>query len=320
MSQKISVVIAARHGERFIAEELRSLFAQQRRPDEILLADDDPAGATAAAAEALRGELPPGTELEIAVNPRCLGVNGNMRQLMFRASGDLIFFCDQDDVWLPGKIARAVEEFDRHPEIMLVHSLSEEFSGSRPARRDEALFRAVRTTPREKLFAAYLSEKIVASGHDTAIRREFRDLVPDACPPWLYDGLLAKTAAALDAALPVGEVLCRHRLHLGNTANRELLDNASAFDRAARIAQTDGDEIAELLRGVANFELAAKELPLPPRNREFLARYAEYLRRRVALRERPRTWRLFPGGRLWKDYFTMGRGFRSYLRDALLDR
>ena len=320
MSQKISVVIAARHGERFIAEELRSLFAQQRRPDEILLADDDPAGATAAAAEALRGELPPGTELEIAVNPRCLGVNGNMRQLMFRASGDLIFFCDQDDVWLPGKIARAVEEFDRHPEVMLVHSLSEEFSGSRPARRDEALFRAVRTTPREKLFAAYLSEKIVASGHDTAIRREFRDLVPETCPPWLYDGLLAKTAAALDAALPVGEVLCRHRLHPGNTANRELLDNASAFDRAARIAQTDGDEISELLRGVANFELAAKELPLPPRNREFLARYAEYLRRRVALRERPRPWRLFPGGRLWKDYFTMGRGFRSYLRDALLDR
>lgn len=320
MSVKVSVVIAARHGERFIAEQLRSLFAQQRRPDEILLADDDPAGATAAAAESLRGELPPGTKLETAVNSRQFGVDGNMRQLMFRASGDLIFFCDQDDVWLPGKIARAVREFERRPELMLVHSLSEEFSGSGPARRDEALFRAVRSTPKDKLFAAYLSEKIVASGHDTAIRREFRDLVPEACPPWLYDGLLAKTAAALDAALPVAEVLCRHRLHPGNTANRELLDNASAFGRASNIARGDGDEIGEFLRGVANFERAAEKLPLPPGNREFLARFAGYLRRRVALRNRPRLLRLFPGGGLWRDYFTMGRGFRSYLRDALLDR
>lgn len=320
MSAKVSVVIAARHGERFIAEELRSLFAQQRRPDEILLADDDPAGGTAAMAETLRGELPPGTVLDITVNPRRLGVDGNMRQLMFRASGDLIFFCDQDDVWLPGKIARAVEEFERHPELMLVHSLSEEFSDSGPARRDEALLRAVRSTPKEKLFAAYLSERIVASGHDTAIRREFRDLVPEACPPWLYDGLLAKTAAALDAALPIGEVLCRHRLHGGNAANRELRDNASTFGRVSRIAHGSADEIGEFLRGVRNFRQAAEKLPLPPDNREFLARFAGYLERRVDLRKRSRLARLFPGGGLWRDYFTMGRGFRSYLRDALLDR
>ena len=320
MNETVSVVIAARKGECFIAEELRSLFLQSRPPDEILLADDDPAGTTAAEAEKLRGELPPGTRLRTSVNPRRLGVNGNMRQLALRASGDFIFFCDQDDVWLPGKIARAVAAFREHPEIMLVHSLSEEFSADGTSRIDRRLFRAVRRTSREGLFAAYLSERIVASGHDMAIRREFLKSVPEFFPPWLYDGLLAKTAAALNAALPIDEVLCRHRLHAANAANGELLDNSSIRGRLSRLRVSGRDEIKEQLRGVRRFEKSVAELPLPPRNREFLERYVRYLKRRVALRRRNGAARCFPGCGLMTDYFTMGSGVRSWLRDALFDR
>ena len=317
MSETVSVVIAARRGERFIAEQLRSLFSQSRPPDEILLADDDPEGGTAAAAEKLRGELPAGVKFTTFVNPRRLGVNGNMRQLMFQASGDVIFFCDQDDVWLPRKIARTLEVFRARPEALLVHTLSEEFAPDGTVRCDIPLFRAVRKTPRRRLFAAYLSERIVASGHDTAIRRKFRDLVPPDVPQWLYDGLLAKTAAALDAAVPVGEVLCRHRLHDANAANRELRDNASALGRAKSLRESRGDEIADFARSLRRFELAAAKLDLPAGNRELLARYARYFRRRVAWRKRPMWRKIFPGCALWKEYFTLGRGVRSYLRDAL---
>ena len=317
MSETVSVVIAARQGGRFIAGQLRSLFRQTRVPDEILLADDDPAGETAAAAEALRGEVPPETRFVTWVNPRRFGVNGNMRQLMHRAAGDFIFFCDQDDEWLPDKIAHTLRVFRARPELQLVHSLSEELDAAGFARRDEALFRAVRETPLECLFFAYLSERIVASGHDTAIRRGFREVVPEECPPWLYDGLMAKTAAALDAAAPLAEVLCRHRLHGGNAANRELRDNDSASDRWRRIRAATGDEIAAFARALYRFERATAELELPERNREFLTCFARYFRRRVAWRKRRGWRRLFPGGALWKEYFSFGRGWRSYLRDAL---
>ena len=319
MNETVSVVIAAYHGECFIAEELRSLFAQTRLPDEILLADDDPAGGTAARAEQLRSEVPGGTRLVTGVNRCRLGINGNMRQLMFRAAGDFIFFCDQDDIWLPEKIARTLKMFHDRPELMLVHSLSAEFSGDDgTARYDRELFRAVRKTPRNRLFAAYLSERIVASGHDTAIRRAFRDLVPEECPPWLYDGLMAKTAAALDAAAPLGYVLCRHRLHGGNSANNELWDNASNLARLKRITHRGSDEIADFARSLRRFERAVSKLDLPERNREFLAGFARYFRRRAAWRKRRGLRRFFPGCILWKEYFTLGRGVRSYLRDALL--
>ena len=317
MSETVSVVIAARHGGRFIAGELRSLFAQTRRPDEILLADDAPEGDTAAVAETLRGEVPPGIRFVTEVNPRRLGVNGNMRRLMLRAAGEFIFFCDQDDVWLPEKIERTLRVFREHPEVLLVHSLSEEFRADGAAYCDRALRRAVRETPPRERFAAYLSERIVASGHDMAIRRAFRDLAPEECPPWLYDGLLAKTAAALDAIRPLDAVLCRHRLHDANTANRELLDNASALGRWRQLRSAPSDEIAAFARALYRFERATAKLPLPERNREFLTRFARYFRRRVAWRKRPTMRRLCPGCRLWKEYFTLGRGARSYLRDAL---
>ncbi len=318
MSETVSVVIAARHGGRFIAGQLRSLFAQTRVPDEILLADDDPAGETAAVAETLRGEVPPGTCFVTSVNPRRLGVNGNMRQLMHRAAGDIIFFCDQDDEWLPDKIAHTLRVFRGHPELQLVHSLSEEIGTDGSPRRDAALFRAVRDTPKRGLFAAYLSERIVASGHDTAIRSGFRKLVPEECPPWLYDGLMAKTAAALDAVSPLGEVLCRHRLHGGNTANCELLDNDSVTGRWRQLRGPGSDGVAEFARALYRFERAAAALDMPERNREFLMRFARYFRRRVAVRKRRNWRRLFPGCALWREYFALGRGWRSYLRDAFL--
>ncbi len=151
-----------------------------------------------------------------------------------------------------------------------------------------------------------------------AIRREFRETAPPDQPPWLYDGLLAKTAAAFDAAVPLGEVLCRHRLHDANAANRELRDNESALGRLRSLRGGRGDEIAAFARSLRRFERATAGLELPERNRDFLSRYARYFRRRVAWRKR-RLWRrLWPGCALWKEYFTLGRGVRSYLRDVLM--
>lgn len=105
---KKSVCMAAYHGERFIAEQLSSILPQLSPEDEVLVSDDAPGGETQkivlefAAKDArvryLRG---PGQ-----------GVICNFEYVLTQAEGDILFLCDQDDVWLPNKVQRVTQAIE----------------------------------------------------------------------------------------------------------------------------------------------------------------------------------------------------------------
>ena len=104
---KISVIIAAYKGEKFIKEQLLSLCRQTRLPDTVLIGDDsgDDQGTFEAVQEFRREQIPP-FELKFFHNQNPSGVNSNFRNLAEKAEDDIIFFCDQDDSWLPEKIEK----------------------------------------------------------------------------------------------------------------------------------------------------------------------------------------------------------------------
>ena len=56
---KISVVLAAYRGEKYIADQLWSLFAQTHIPDEVLIGDDSPDDATGIAVRRILHRAPP---------------------------------------------------------------------------------------------------------------------------------------------------------------------------------------------------------------------------------------------------------------------
>ena len=101
---KISVVMAACCGERFIAEQITSLFAQTLVPDEIIICDDSPDEKTAFAVKPFAEKYPGVIRYE--KNPVRLGVSANFEKGITLATGDVILLADQDDVWLPGKIEK----------------------------------------------------------------------------------------------------------------------------------------------------------------------------------------------------------------------
>ncbi|MDD7752152.1 MAG: glycosyltransferase, partial [bacterium] len=86
---KISIVIAAYHGEKYIGEQLKSLFKQTRIPDEILIGDDSSDDKTFLAVEAVRSHYT--GELKYFRNTPRLGVVQNFVHLAKAATGDFIF-------------------------------------------------------------------------------------------------------------------------------------------------------------------------------------------------------------------------------------
>ncbi|MHB8452059.1 MAG: glycosyltransferase [Mycobacteriales bacterium] len=112
----VSVVLATYNGERFIGEQLASLAAQTQLPAELIVGDDLSEDATLDVVTSFATTAP--FPVHIQVNALTLGYAENFLQLASRATGSLVAFADQDDVWLPDKLAAVSLPFAQ-PEVML---------------------------------------------------------------------------------------------------------------------------------------------------------------------------------------------------------
>ncbi len=99
----ISVCVATYNGARHVRAQLHSILSQLSADDELIVSDD---GSTDATREMVRGIGDP--RIVLIEGPRA-GVIRNFEHALQRARGDVIFLCDQDDVWLPQKVQRVMQ-------------------------------------------------------------------------------------------------------------------------------------------------------------------------------------------------------------------
>ncbi len=119
LSPTVSIVLATHNGAPFLAELLESLAAQTVKPCEIVISDD---ASTDTTWEILthfsqHSSIP---VLLLQNNP-ALGYRENFLSAAGRATGDLIAFCDQDDVWLPAKLEACLPSFSSPNTVLVVH-------------------------------------------------------------------------------------------------------------------------------------------------------------------------------------------------------
>jgi glycosyltransferase involved in cell wall biosynthesis len=114
-SYKISVCTAAFQGERYIASQLQSILAQLSAGDEVIVVDDCSSDRTPDEVRAL-GD-PRIRLLEHAANQ---GVMRSFEEALSRASGNVIFLSDQDDLWAPEKVSTVLQAFEANPDVTLV--------------------------------------------------------------------------------------------------------------------------------------------------------------------------------------------------------
>lgn len=92
--------MATYNGEQYILDQIESILPQLGKRDELIISDD---GSTDGTVEIIRSLND--SRIKLFENHDRHGVAGNFENAIRRASGEIIFFSDQDDVWLPGKIA-----------------------------------------------------------------------------------------------------------------------------------------------------------------------------------------------------------------------
>jgi glycosyltransferase involved in cell wall biosynthesis len=108
----ISVLVAVRNGERFLAEALQSISEQAISNLEVIVVDGGSTDRSVAVAQAL-----PGISL---INQQGEGLAAARNQGVQAARGELIAFLDADDVWARDKLQIQVAYLKAHPQCQIV--------------------------------------------------------------------------------------------------------------------------------------------------------------------------------------------------------
>lgn len=105
----ISVCLASYNGGQYIKEQIISILNQLASEDELLISDDGSIDDTVAIVDSIFD-----SRIRLLESKGQLGIVKNFERVLLEAKGDYIFLCDQDDIWLAGKVHKCVEALKKH--------------------------------------------------------------------------------------------------------------------------------------------------------------------------------------------------------------
>ncbi|WP_350347309.1 glycosyltransferase family 2 protein [Agromyces sp. G08B096] len=324
---RVSVVVATHNGTRFLESQLRSILRQQRPIDEVVLSDDASTDGTIELARAtIESYRDPTHQLDLVVltNPIALGVTRNFERGMRAATGDLIALSDQDDIWRPDRVERAVQVFRERPDVLLVAS-DAELIGADDAPLGRRLLETLgvdeRTLARlgADSAARELLRRNLVTGATMVVRRQLVERATPFPVSWVHDEWLAIVAAASGRMVVLPDALIGYRQH---DANQIGVSRASLRDRMSRLRTPRTPRNARLLARAG--ALAARAPEIASGDEAFIAAAIDKLGHEQvrSTLPAPRLRRVLPVLREQRTgrYSAYGNGPQDVLRDLVQPR
>jgi hypothetical protein len=275
----VTVLLAVYNGDRFLQAQLDSLLAQTHAEWRLLWRDDGSSDGSTGIMESFAANQPAGRVRQLQDGRGHLGSAGSFAALLKAAPpGDAIAFCDQDDIWLPEKLARGLHAVQAEPgpamhcaRQRIVDADLQPLGLSPPAHRRLGLRNAL--------------VQNMATGCTTILNAEAaRRLAALAAPPGVvFDWWCYAALAALGARISYGaEPTLLYRQHGGNQVGASashLVRLRHAFTakpgafliRAAALWRGLAAQAASFDTEARRLALAAAELPGLPGPRRLLA-------------------------------------------------
>ena len=241
MKAASSICLATHNGGKYLRPQLQSLCEQTALAAEVVVVDDTSTDDTMDELESFRERAP--FEVRIIRNRTRLGAVATFERAVETAGGDLIFLCDQDDVWHPEKLERFALAFEECPTANGVFSDSSVFT-DRPTDAGRSLFDLLGFSPRDRAASAagidlqLLLRRNVVSGHSLAFRAPARQIVLPFSSRLYHDAWIAVLLAATGRLMVIDQPLVWHRQHETNLVGpRRVLSLATALSSLQRSQQ-----------------------------------------------------------------------------------
>lgn len=210
----ISVALCTYNGERYIREQLQSIFDQSMPVDEVVIGDDGSNDATLAIIDSFKDKYP----IRVLDNTQKLGTIRNFLRTISECQGDIIFLSDQDDIWAPNKVEVISRYFDTHSQIealftdaLLINSEGETL-GNGYTLWDYYFDETARKRCEMGLMLEEFSTSAHATGATMAFRKQLKQRFPKTDEVW-HDELVARLAVANHSLAYLPECLTHYRIH-----------------------------------------------------------------------------------------------------------
>ena len=112
----LSVCMATYNGAQFVTRQLDSVLKQLKPEDEVIVVDDGSKDATVNDILEAYGD-----RVQVYVNEKNLGAIHSFEKAISLAKGDILFLCDQDDLWEENKVELVLEAFSKQNATLVVH-------------------------------------------------------------------------------------------------------------------------------------------------------------------------------------------------------
>ena len=212
---KVSVVMTSYNGEKYIEKQLESIRDQTYKPDEVIIADDKSKDGTFRLVSSLiqNNGL---DKWHVYQNTENLGVILNFYKAMKMATGDFVFFSDQDDIWELSKIGEMVNIIKSREDILVLMSKENRIDGN-----DQYIqYTDTETGTVRKISMAEEVRECLGAGHLLVLRKTFIDqyIVGLMDAGMTFDVPFCIVAAARSGLYQYDRRLVKRRIHGNNTS------------------------------------------------------------------------------------------------------
>lgn len=267
----VIVLMSTYNGERFLQQQLESIFRQSRPVDQVIIADDGSTDGTRELIQAYIGTHGLKGSWQLQVREENLGWRRSFFELLCAVKNEraVVLFSDQDDMWLPDRVEKTLHIMEAHPELLCLGCRWQPFSADGAAPAMAAPHGTGRVYCPQSYFDIHAGE--AQSGCLLACRGVLLELIRQntaameltgRLPP--YDMYLSRYAFFLGGYYAVDEVWHLHRFHSSNaTANLQAAEapkgQGKAVERRA-FCQEDREVLLGLRRLVGERHLETEAL------------------------------------------------------------
>lgn len=218
-----SVVISVFNGSNYLVEQLDSIRNQSIAPNEVLIIDDC---STDGSFEIINNYIEHyHLSWKLFRNDNNEGFRANFRHLASMASSDLVFFCDQDDVWHYQKIEinKAIMENDSNIDLLCSDYLI--WKGKEIPESFQFRCNPNMASIRLDSVVPHHGKPYIWLGCAMCARNSFiKSISPYWSEEWAHDECLWKMSQAVNSCYLARIPLILHRVHTANATGHKVHD------------------------------------------------------------------------------------------------